>query len=154
MEPTPQYYHKTLSQTLSQKLNFDLQQGLHGRACQRLRLRGRGCQRLRPRRQNDKQRLLGKSGHYPILRALALSKSGKYRKTRALARSKSGNYCKTRALARAYSGNYHKTRGVEGTTRHFKVRGGQVATPSRARKFLYRYIVSPPYSFSFSVPFG
>ena len=56
-----------------------LQQGLHGRACRRLRPRGRGCQRLRPRGQHEKQRLLEKSGHYPILRELALSKTGHYR---------------------------------------------------------------------------
>ena len=49
-----------------------LQQGLLGRACQRLRPRGRGCQRPRPKGQNEKQRLLEKSGHYPILEMLAL----------------------------------------------------------------------------------
>ena len=70
-----------------------LQQGLHGRACQRLRRPiERGCQRLRPRGQNERQRLLEKSGHYPILRTLALSKIGNYCILRALALSKSGNY--------------------------------------------------------------
>ena len=69
-----------------------LQQGLHGRACRRLRPRGRGCQRLRPRGQHEKQRLLEKSGYYPILRAVAEWKSGNDRILRTLALSKSGNY--------------------------------------------------------------
>ena len=83
-----------------------LQQGLHGRACRRLRPRGRGCQRLRPRGQHEKQRLLEKSGYYPISRAVALSKSGNDRILRMLALSKSGNYCIWRALTRSKSGTY------------------------------------------------
>ena len=93
---------------------------------------------------------LSKSGNNCILRALAvssksilqafaLSKSGNYRIGRALALSKRGNYRKLRALARANSGNYRKLRAWKAWLDHLKLQAGRGASPSRQRKFLFRY---------------